>query len=149
MEKRIIEIDGMKVEIDLESARRIDTFRIGDNVRVLEKTSNPVKVKNGIITAFNNFKDEPCITVAVFDNGDYWTAPSIKFIYIHSGMDNEYEIVLASEDEIKVSGEGVVERFEQKIFQKQQEVNQLREQLEYFKAYFMKQKQEVTDDTDQ
>lgn len=139
MSKRIIEIDGMKVEVDLDTARRIDTFRIGDNVRVLDKTnSSQVKVRNGIITAFNNFKDEPCITVAMFDNGDYWTKPSIKFIYIHSGMDNEYEIVLASDDEIKASGEGVVRRFEETIASKQHEVDELKNQLEYFKTYFMK-----------
>ena len=137
MEKRIIEIDGMKVEIDLESARRIDTFHIGDNVRVLDKTSSTVKVKNGIITAFNNFKDEPCITVAMFDGGDYWNKPSIKFIYIHSGMDNEYEIVLASDDEIRLSKEGVIQRFEQEIAKKQHEVDDLKDQLEYFKTYFL------------
>ena len=149
MSKRIIEIDGMKVEVDLDTARRIDTFRIGDNVRVLDKTSNPVKVKNGIITAFNNFKDEPCITVAMFDAGDYWSKPSIKFIYIHSGMDNEYEIVLASDDEIKASGDGVVQRFEECIASKQHEVDQLKAQLDYFKTYFMKPIEEVSSDTDQ
>jgi hypothetical protein len=32
--KRIVEIDGVKIEVDLRSAKRIDTFRVGDNVKV-------------------------------------------------------------------------------------------------------------------
>lgn len=138
MEKRIIEIDGMKVEIDLESARRIDTFHIGDNVRVLDKTGSNTIVRCGIITAFNNFKDEPCITVAVYKDGDYWSPPKIDFIYIHSGMDSEYEIVLASDDEIRVSGEGVIQRFDSVIWRKQKEADDLKAQRDYFVEYFMR-----------
>ena len=34
-EKRIVEIDGVKIEVDLRTAKRIDTFAVGDNVKVL------------------------------------------------------------------------------------------------------------------
>ena len=81
-EKRIIEIDGVKVEVDLTTARRIDTFRIGDNVKIYEKDSK--KISCGIITVFDNFKDEPSITVARFREGSYWEKPSIDFIYFNS-----------------------------------------------------------------
>ena len=145
MEKRIIEIDGMKVEIDMETARRIDTFHIGDNVRVLDKTSANIVVRCGIITAFNAFKDDPCITVAVFKDGDYWSPPSIDFIYIHSGMDEKYEIVLASDDEIRVSGEGVVERFDSVIWKKQKELDDLKAKKEYFETYFLRRKGATND----
>ena len=37
-EKRIIEIDGMKVEVDLRHAKRVDTFKVGDNVKILDKS---------------------------------------------------------------------------------------------------------------
>ena len=33
-EKRIIDINGMKMEVDLRTAKRIDTFKVGDNVKV-------------------------------------------------------------------------------------------------------------------
>ena len=39
-EKRIVEIDGVKIEVDLRTAKRIDTFRVGDNVKVLCKEYN-------------------------------------------------------------------------------------------------------------
>lgn len=35
--KRIIEIDGVKIEVDLRTAKRIDTYRVGDNVKILNK----------------------------------------------------------------------------------------------------------------
>ena len=39
-EKRIVEIDGVKIEVDLRTAKRIDTFAVGDNVKVLCKEYN-------------------------------------------------------------------------------------------------------------
>ena len=34
-EKRLVEINGIKMEVDMRSARRVDTFKVGDNVKVL------------------------------------------------------------------------------------------------------------------
>ena len=34
---KTIEINGVKLEIDLRTAKRVDTFKIGDNVKVLKK----------------------------------------------------------------------------------------------------------------
>ena len=63
-EKRIVEIDGVKIEVDLRTAKRIDTFRVGDNVKVLCKEYNgDFKVKPGIITDFCNFKEKSSISV--------------------------------------------------------------------------------------
>ena len=39
-EKRIIDINGMKMEVDLRTAKRIDTFKVGDNVKVLATEYN-------------------------------------------------------------------------------------------------------------
>ena len=38
--KTMVEIDGVKMEVDLRTARRIDTFAVGDNVKVLCKDYN-------------------------------------------------------------------------------------------------------------
>jgi len=35
MSKQIIEINGVKLEVDLSTAKRIDEFRVGDTVKVL------------------------------------------------------------------------------------------------------------------
>ena len=41
--KRIIEINGIKMEVDLRNAKRIDTFKVGDPVKVLDMTYQPQK----------------------------------------------------------------------------------------------------------
>lgn len=94
-DKRVIEIDGVKIEVDLRSAKRIDTFKVGDNVKVLCKEYNgDFKVKPGIITDFANFKEKPTIIVAVLDES--YSGVSINFVHIYEGMEDKYEIVYAT-----------------------------------------------------
>ena len=90
--KRIIEINGVRLEVDLRSARRIDEFRVGDSVKVLDNRSGKNEMKAGVITDFANFKDLPTLIVAVYRAGDYWSKPSIEFITFNSeteGFDDE------------------------------------------------------------
>ena len=144
--KRIIEIDGVKIEVDLRSARRVDTFKVGDNVKVLCKEySDKYVVRPGIITDFANFKEKPTIVVAVFNEGGWSSTPSISFIHIYEGMEDKYEIVLTSDEEIKLTKEGVIEKFEREINKKRNEAQDLENQLNYFKKHFLKTKDEVSD----
>ena len=137
-EKRIIEIDGVKVEVDLRQAKRVDSFRVGDNIKILEKDSSDYKVKPGIIVDFAEFNSLPTIVIAVFEVGSYWNTPSIKFIYFNEKTADKVEMVPASEDEIKLSKDGVIEKFEREIQKKKNEYTDLQNQLEYFKKHFLK-----------
>lgn len=147
--KRIVEIDGVKIEVDMRTAKRIDTFAVGDNVKVLCKDySNEYKVKPGIITDFANFKEKPTIVVAVFNEGRWDTSPSIEFIHIYDGMGDKYEIVFADDEELRLTKDGVVEKFEREIQKKRNEAQDLQNQLDYFKKNFLKKQSEVADGTD-
>lgn len=53
--KRIIEINGIKLEVDLRSARRIDEFKVGDTVKVLDRRNDKNEMRTGVITDFANF----------------------------------------------------------------------------------------------
>lgn len=144
--KRIVEIDGVKIEVDLRSAKRIDTFRVGDNVKVLCKDyNNQFKVKPGIITDFANFKEKPTIVVAVFNEGSWSSSPSIEFIHIYEGMEDKFEIVYTSDEDLRLTKDGVIEKFEREIQKKRNEAQDLQNQLEYFKKHFLKNKDEVAD----
>ncbi len=136
--KRIVEIDGVKVEVDLRSAKRVDYYRVGDNVKILEKDSSDYKVKPGIITDFAEFQELPTIVIAVFEDGSYWSTPSIKFIHYNAKTADKIEMVPATEDEIKLSKDGVIEKFEREIQKKKNEYTDLMNQLEYFKLHFLK-----------
>ena len=143
--KRIIEIDGIKVEVDLRTAKRVDSFRVGDNVKILDKSYQDYKVKPGIIVDFAEFQELPTIVIAVFEEGSWSGAPSIKFIYYNKSTSEKVEIVPATEDEIKVSKDSVVEKFEREIQKKKNEWIDLKNQLEYFKKHFLKECKEDPD----
>jgi len=133
--KRIIEINGVRLEVDLRSARRIDEFRVGDSVKVLDNRSGKNEMKAGVITDFANFKDLPTLIVAVYRAGDYWTKPSIEFITFNSETEG-VEIVGVSAEEIIVSRETVVQKFEDEIAKKRDELNDLIIKRDTFVKYF-------------
>ena len=138
-DKRIVEIDGVKIEVDLRTAKRIDTFRVGDNVKVLcKKYNGEFEVKPGIITDFANFKEKPTIVVAVFNEVGWSSTPSIEFIHIYEGMDDKYEIVYTSDEDLRLTKDGVIEKFEREIQKKRNEAQDLENQLNYFIKHFVK-----------
>lgn len=141
--KRIIEIDGVKVEIDLRTAKRVNSFKVGDNIKILDKEYDTYKVKPGIIVDFAEFQELPTIVIAVFDEGSWSSTPNISFIYYNKNTSKKVEIVSCSEDEIKVSKEGVIERFEREIQKKKNEYEDLKNKLEYFKTHFLKAYKEI------
>ena len=136
-EKRVIEINGVKLEVDLRNARRIDEFRVGDNVKVLDTRSGKNEVRSGVITDFANFKDLPTIIVAMYKAGDYWMKPSIEFIYFNSDTEG-IEIVGVSAEEIIVSKDSIVQRFDDEIIKKKDELQDLIVKRDTFVKYFGK-----------
>ena len=133
--KRIIEINGAKLEVDLRSARRIDEFRVGDSVKVLDNRGGKNEMKAGVITDFANFKELPTLIVAVYRAGDYWSKPSIEFITFNSETEG-IEIVGVSAEEIIVSRETVVQKFDDEIAKKRDELNDLIIKRDTFVKYF-------------
>ena len=133
--KRIIEINGVKLEVDLRSARRIDEFRVGDSVKVLDNRNGKNEMKAGVITDFANFKELPTLIVAVYRAGDYWTKPSIEFITFNSETE-DIEIVGVSAEEIIVSRETVTQKFDDEIARKRDELNDLIIKRDTFVKYF-------------
>ena len=136
--KRIVEIDGVKVEVDLRQAKRVDCFRVGDNVKILDKSYTEYKVKPGIIVDFAEFQELPTIVIAVFNEGSWSSSPSIEFLHYNAKTADKVELVPATEDELKVSKDGVIEKFEREIQKKKNEYTDLQNQLEYFKKHFLK-----------
>lgn len=77
---RTIEVNGVTLEVDMRYAKRIDQFKVGDTVKVLDNRNDSNEVRTGVITDFANFKELPTIMVAVYKVGDYWSHPTIEFI---------------------------------------------------------------------
>ena len=133
--KKVVEINGVKMEIDLSTARVIDEYRVGDNVKVLRKTYNGYEVLPGVITEFVNFESLPTIVIAVYKWQIYTS--DIEFIYFNANTEG-IEITPALEHEINLNRDSVVERFKDEIKKKRAEADELEAKLHWFNKYFNK-----------
>lgn len=144
---REVEINGVKVEVDMRYARRIDTFKVGDNVKILKKGdknssyNNEDKVFPGMIVDFANFKELPTLVIAYFDDSSWSSTPDIRFIYWNAEL-NGYDIVYCDENELKVSGESIAQKFETAILKKRTELDEIIAKRDYFVEHFVPKKGE-------
>ena len=131
--KRIVEINGVKLEVDLSTARVVDEFKVGDNVKVLKDSKN---IHAGVITEFVNFKSLPTIVIAIFKE-DYWSGAGIEFIYYNSQTEG-VDVVPCCEHELKLDKCRIVDKFDQKIEKARGEMEDLTAKRDYFIKYFEK-----------
>ena len=132
---REIEINGIKLEVDLRTCKRVDTFKIGDNIKVLKKNYNDYSVYSGVIVDFVAFKQKPAIVVAYF-NQDY-SGVSIKFETITEDS-KEIEIAPCLPHELKLNKARVLDKFDLQIAEKEREADNLRQKKQYFIENFGK-----------
>lgn len=133
---REIEINGIKVEVDLRTCKRIDTFKIGDNVKVLKKQyREEYNVYSGVIVDFVNFKERPALVVAYFENS--YSGVNIKFETITKDS-KDIEIAPCLPHEMKLNKDRVVDKFDIEIAAKEREADELRQKKQYFIDNFEK-----------
>lgn len=136
-DKRIIEINGVKLEVDMRTARRIDEFKVGDSVKILDRRDGKNDMRSGVITDFANFKELPTMMVAMYKAGSYWERPTIEFIPFNAETEG-IEIVGVGAEEIMVSRDTVVQKFDDEITKKRDELNDLIIKRDTFVKYFGK-----------
>ncbi len=138
--KTIIEINGVKLEVDLRTAKVIENYQIGDNVRLLVREyDSKFKTCPAVIVSFDNFKNRPTIVVAYLEIG-YATA-EIKFAYINNDSKDQFEIAPANYiDETRFKKSDVLAKMNDEINKKEQEIEDIKRKRAYFednfKAYF-------------
>lgn len=134
----VIEVNGVKLEVDLRTAKRIDTLQIGSRVKCLVKGYDSYKVMPGVVVGFDPFESRPSITVAYLDV-DY-SGANLKFQTLNKDT-KEFEIVAAIDnDQLEVNRADVLTRMDREIAKKQLEIEDLQQRKAYFldnfKAYF-------------
>lgn len=134
--RRIVEINGVKLEVDMSTARVIDEYRVGMNVKVLMKEYSGYVARPGIITEFVNFKEQPTIVIAVFKE-DY-SGVSIDFVYYNESTADQYEIAPCCEHELKLNKERAIDKFNVKIEEYKSKIAELEAKRDYFEKYFNK-----------
>lgn len=132
-DKRIVEIGGVKVEVDMRTAKTVESYKVGDNVRVLVKQYNDTfTAHSGIIVAFDDFKELPTIVVAYVDASSYEAA--VKMAHINAKSQGT-EIAPATNAERLIDVARVEELLMRKIGQKEMELADAKAQLAYFKKW--------------
>lgn len=135
-QKRIIEIDGVKLEIDMRTAKRVDNFRVGSRVKVLvpdRYNSDKKAVEAGVIVGFEEFKSLPTIVVAYVQVS--YNEASIKMLYINE-ENNNVEMILADNSYLPFKKAEVVQLLDREILKKQDELDDLQRRKDYFLTQF-------------
>jgi hypothetical protein len=135
-EKRIIEINGIKMEVDLRSAKRIDTFKVGDPVKVLDMNYQNGSIKAGVIVGFAEFSQKAAIEIMVLDES--YSGIDFKFITVSSETDSKYEIVHYNNYEKIFTKSNVIDNFNREIEKKKIEIEELERKREYYIKDFEK-----------
>ncbi len=133
--EREIEINGVKVVVDMRTVKKIDTYRVGDNVKVLKKSYDKYNIYSGVIVDFVNFKELPAIVVAYF-NQDY-SGTSILFETITKET-KDIEIAPCLPHELSINKNRVIDKFNYEIEQQQHKVDELKAKRDYFLENFGK-----------
>jgi hypothetical protein len=130
----IIEVNGVKLEVDMRSARRIEEIRIGSPVKVLTKGDyDGGKVYAGVVIGFEPFRELPTILVAYIE--DSWSSAEVKVIAINAKQ-KDYDLVAAADPDFAVDRAAIINRFERKISDKKREIEVIEEQKRYFETNF-------------
>lgn len=133
-EKTIIEVNGVKLEVDMRYARRIEELRIGSPVKLLDKGAYAnQKVMPGVVIGFEPFKDLPTILVAYL--ADEWNNANIKVVSINAKQEN-YDMIAAVDPDFAVDRASIVQKFNRMIEGKQREIDVIEEQKRYFETNF-------------
>lgn len=133
---RIVEINGVKMEVDMRHAKLVENYKVGDNVKVLVKQySSDYKTLPGVIIGFDNFTQLPTITVAYVEIG-YGTC-ELKFASINSST-KDTEITHCNPAELAIDKALILNYFDREITKKQMEVADLEAKRSYMLKHMNK-----------
>lgn len=147
----IIEINGVKMQVDLRYAKRIEEIRVGSRVKVLKKKSygDTYEVKHGVVIGFEPFEKLPTIIIATATM-DYSEA-KVEFLYYNANTE-ETEVVVANDDDLAaIDKADFVKKIDTEVAKKELEIRELNDRKQYFlnkfKCYWEPVEQAVKDAT--
>jgi hypothetical protein len=134
--KRIIEIEGVKLEVDLRQAKRVDTLRVGDPVKVWAKSTFGNEVRPGVVVGFEPFKELPTIIVACI-NVKY-NEVEMKFVYFNSDSKDMDIIASVDPESLTIEKAEVLAKFDREIASYEEKAKDVTRKKQYFLDMFGK-----------
>ena len=131
---KIVEIQGVKFEVDMRHAKVITNYKVGDNVKVLiKKYDDQYTSYPGVIVGFDAFKALPTITVAYLEIG--YSTYDLNPISLNA-KSKEFEICPANSDELPMERERVIDYLDREIQKKEEDLRQSLNKKSYFLRMF-------------
>lgn len=128
-EKRIIEINGVKMEVDLRHAKKLDTYKIGDNVKVLKKEYGDTYASYpGVIIGFDEFKQLPTIVICYVKTG---YDAKVEFAFLNNKTEGIEICHMTSADEL-IDENKATKYLDREIEKKEAEVLDMKAKRQYF-----------------
>lgn len=133
-ETTVIEIGGVKLEVDLRTAKRIDTLQVGSKVKVLQKKTayGEPKIFPGVVIGFEPFPDLPTILIAYLEIE--WQAVNLRFLSLNGNTESHQ--VIASVDDDKLDRTEVGALFDRDEAKAERVLQEIREKRAYFDRHF-------------
>lgn len=134
---KIIEIGGIKMEVDMRRAVKVEYYKVGTKVRILKKTSSygegEYKTYGGVIVGFDQFKKQPSILIAYLKT-DY-SDTEIAFLTFNNKT-KDVEICIAEENFIPFKKATILTLLNNKIVEAEQSLLEAKAKKEYFEKNF-------------
>lgn len=129
---QMIEINGIKMAIDERTAtiQKIDTFKVGDPVKLLKKSYSGFTNHYGVLIGFDAFKARPTITVAYLDSAE------LKYASVYQG--SEDELLAVESHDLVMEKTWILDRMKDRVIRKEQELAEERSKMDNFIAMFGK-----------
>lgn len=131
IEMTIVEINGIKMEVDLRHAKKIEHYKVGDNVKVLVKEYSNYASYPGVIIGFDEFAKLPTISVCYLKTG--YNA-EVKFVYINSESQDVEIVHMTDADRMELNL--APEQLDREILKKEAEIADLKSKKAYFLENF-------------
>jgi hypothetical protein len=130
----VVEVNGVKLEVDLRTAKRIDTLRIGDRVKCLVKEYSTMRTYPGVVVGFEPFPTLPTIVVAYVT--DIYGSGCLSFKSFNTET-KDFEVVADLDNNpLQVEKESILGRFDREIDKRQREKEELEAQRKFFVDHF-------------
>ena len=135
-ETTIVEINGVKMEVDLRQARIVhENVRVGTKVKILEKGGyGGPAVYAGVVVGFEGFRDLPTIIVAYVKTG--YSSPGIEFAYINTKSAEKWDMVPSLDDDLPVQKADVLSHFDREIEKSHATIQDLSAKRDFFLRHF-------------
>lgn len=130
-EKHIIEINGVKLEVDLSEAKVISNYKIGDRVKVLIKRYSDYNSYAGVLVGFDAFEKLPTLIIAYMESGD------VKFLHFNAES-KDAEIVLMNPKDMPFEKQRVLDEMDRNISKSERELETLKYKKQFFLSEFGK-----------